>query len=351
MIASRAVRRFAELDGIVAAGLGEHYSGAVLRIERGGKCVYERAWGATHRFAGAHPIEVDSRFDVASLTKVVVATAALRLADEGVLDLDAPLGAFVPAWEEDARRTITARMLLAHTSGLASGADYRTLFGTNVIDELLGRPAVAPPGAAVLYSDLGFIALGVLVERIAGLPLAFAVPALLREASLESLAFCPLLSKRAAIAATEIDAWRGMVQGRVHDEKAWLMGGVSGHAGIFGNARDIARIAEIYLGALHGRTPFVLRAATARRAVEEAAWDPVLRRGLGWALKTSDENSCGSRASAATFGHTGFTGTCALSDPERDMTVVFLTNAVHFGRGDLRPVRAAVCDAAFGAVA
>jgi len=132
----------------------------------------------------------------------------------------------------------------------------------------------------------------------------------------------------------------------VHDEKAHLMGGVAGHAGLFGNARDIAAVAETYLRALRSGDTTPLPAALAREAVREQAFDPVARRGLGWVLKTSDENSCGTLMGPQTFGHTGFTGTCMWSDPDRDMTVVLLTNTVHFGRRDTRELRAAVCDAA-----
>jgi CubicO group peptidase (beta-lactamase class C family) len=136
-----------------------------------------------------------------------------------------------------------------------------------------------------------------------------------------------------------------LVHGDVHDEKAYLLNGASGHAGLFADAADVARLGEWYLAPLCGRaTP--LDAALAKQAVLEAAADPVLRRGLGWALKTSDENSCGTRMSADTFGHTGFTGTCIWVDPQRDLNVVLLTNAVHFGRTDTRAIRAAVCDAA-----
>jgi CubicO group peptidase (beta-lactamase class C family) len=134
----------------------------------------------------------------------------------------------------------------------------------------------------------------------------------------------------------------------VHDEKAHLIGGVAGHAGLFGTARDVALLGEWYLGALRGRgTP--LDRDLAREAVREQAWDPVLRRGLGWALKTNDENSCGPLMSPATFGHTGFTGTSIWVDPERDLNVVLLTNAVHHGRTDIRKIRAAVADAAVSA--
>ncbi len=134
--------------------------------------------------------------------------------------------------------------------------------------------------------------------------------------------------------------------GVVHDEKAYLMNGVAGHAGLFGPARDVAALAEPYLAAANGRASRGLSARSCREAVVEHGADPVLRRGLGWALKTSDENSCGAAMSRSTFGHTGFTGTSVWADPERDLSIVLLTNAVYYGRNDLRDLRAAVCDAA-----
>ena len=160
----------------------------------------------------------------------------------------------------------------------------------------------------------------------------------------ESAAFRPMGRERVAIPATECDAWRGRVRGTVHDEKAHLMNGIAGHAGLFGNARDVARLAEAFLAAPAARSS-ALSPALARDAVTEWGADAVLRRGLGWALKTSDANSCGAAMSPATFGHTGFTGTCVWADPGRDISIVLLTNAVYFGRNDVRDVRAAVCDA------
>jgi CubicO group peptidase (beta-lactamase class C family) len=137
------------------------------------------------------------------------------------------------------------------------------------------------------------------------------------------------------------------VRGAVHDEKAYLMNGVAGHAGLFGTARDVAALARAFAlrAGPDASAACVVPPALAREAVREQGADPVLRRGLGWALKTSDQNSCGAAMSGATFGHTGFTGTSVWSDPERDLTVVLLTNAVYYGRRDLRDVRAAVCDA------
>ncbi|MGH7729557.1 MAG: serine hydrolase domain-containing protein, partial [Vulcanimicrobiaceae bacterium] len=160
----------------------------------------------------------------------------------------------------------------------------------------------------------------------------------------EATGFRPL-GEAAAIPATEDDGWRGRVRGSVHDEKAHLLGGVAGHAGLFGTACDLGRLADAYLGPLCRSRGPGLPSALVREAVAVQADDPVLCRGLGWALKTSDEGSSGALLSRASFGHTGFTGTSLWCDPSRDLAIVLLTNAVYYGRRDLRELRAAVGDA------
>lgn len=336
------------LDELLEAHLGTRYSAAVVRVERGGRPVYERAAG-TLRDDGGGSVYVDTRFDLASITKVFVSTVALALVARGALALDAPLADVVPEWRACAHAAITLRMILAHTAGFRSGADFRTLFEEHVETFAVREPLVARPGERVVYSDVGFLALGVVLARRTGTPLEPLIERELRGLGSARVTF----GRRArgeAIPATERDAWRGLVQGTVHDEKAALAGGVAGHAGLFADASDVALLGEWYLGPRFGR-PGPLPDALTRAAIREAAPHPVLRRGLGWALKTSDDNSCGPRMSAQTFGHTGFTGTCIWVDPERDLNVVVLTNAVHHGRHDLRDVRAALCDAAVAAFA
>ena len=329
------------------AALGTRFSAAVVRVEQGGRLLHERAYGRTRANEPALPCAVDTCFDLASLTKVFVSTVALANVARGTLALDAPLTNLVPEWRDTDHEWITLRRILAHVAGFKSGADYRTLLDKNVEDVRADRTARrAARGAGVLYSDLGFIALGTILARAQpGRSLAKALEDELAAFGTTSTAYRPSGAERPAIPATETDAWRGAVQGEVHDEKAYLMGGVAGHAGLFGTARDVALLGNWYLAALH-RRPTPLDPALAREAVLEEGQDAVLRRGLGWALKTSDENSCGTLMSSSTFGHTGFTGTSIWVDPWRDLNVVLLTNAVHFGRSDIRPIRAAVADAA-----
>jgi serine-type D-Ala-D-Ala carboxypeptidase len=330
------------IERALGGGLGTQFTAAVARIEHRGRVVYERAWGVTRADSLARPVYADTRFDLASLTKPFVSTLVLQLVARKRLALDEPLAEVLPEWSDGEHAQITPRMLLAHTSGMNSGADYRTIVSENVADFALRAPLVARPGERVIYSDLGFIALGVVVERVAGASLGAAVA----RSFGASPAFRPAANDRAAIPATEDDGWRGRVQGFVHDEKAYLMLGVAGHAGLFGTAADVASLAQCYLAPLHGRSSPLLPEKLAREAIAEQAANPVLRRGLGWALKTTDENSCGRSMDRSSFGHTGFVGTCLWADPTRDLAGVLLTNAVYFGRDeDMRDLRAAFYEA------
>ncbi len=322
------MKSFRRVDEVLAQTCGREFTAAVARIEQGGRVVFERAYGATRNDAQARNVYCDTVFDLASLTKLFVATLALAAVEEGRLGLDEPLRGVIIEWNDSQSGAITLRMLLAHTSGMDSGADYREILGENVERFALEAPLLAPPADRVIYSDLGFIALGVALRRATSV----ALPALVRRFGSGTLRFRPPAKLRRDIPATEDDGWRGRVQGYVHDEKAFLMGGAAGHAGLFGTAADVAALTESYLGALHGRDDRFVSESLAREATREQAGDPVLRRGLGWALKTSDTNSCGRFMDGSSFGHTGFVGTCVWADPVRDCQGVLLTNAVYFGR-------------------
>lgn len=335
-----AERSFERVDRVLREATGKQFTGAVARIEHRGAPVFETAYGFTRDDDRARPVYVDTAFDLASITKLFVSTLALRAVQDGRLSLDETLIRWFPEWKADAHAPISLRMLLAHNSGMNSGADYRQLLGHNVTQYAIERDLVARPGERVIYSDLGFIAVGELLQRMYGRSLR----SLMRDVRATPV-YRPSSVCARDIPATEDDGWRGRVQGLVHDEKAYLMGGIAGHAGLFGNASDVAWLAEQYLGPRNGRASRAVSADMAHEATREQAYDPVLRRGLGWALKTSDENSCGRYFSASTFGHTGFVGTCVWADPQRDCSGVLLTNSVYFGRSDTRDLRAAFYEA------
>jgi CubicO group peptidase (beta-lactamase class C family) len=335
-------------DALVRAATGARFTAAVLRVERRGRVAFERAYGGLDADVRARATEVTTRFDLASLTKLFIATAVLHVVAQGRAALDETLFDVFPQWRDTGHATVSLRALLAHTAGFQSGADYRTLLGEDVERFAVNRALVAAPGERVIYSDLGFITLGAWLARVTGHSLRSVMADLTARLGCEATGYRSRNDDPDSIPATELDAWRGRVRGAVHDEKAYLMNGVAGHAGLFGTARDVAAVAEPYLAAACGRPgrAALLPPALACEAIAEAGSDPVLRRGLGWALKTTQENSCGTLMDGATFGHTGFTGTALWADPTRDLSVTLLTNAVYFGRGDLRDLRAAVCDAA-----
>ncbi len=334
-------RSFDRVHAVLQDACGKQFTGAVARIEHRGELCFERAYGLTRADELGRPVFVDSAFDLASITKLFVSTLALRAVQERRIALDEPVARYLTEWHRSDHEPITLRMLLAHDSGMNSGADYRQLLGFNVVEYTIERELVAAPGERVIYSDLGFIAIGELLSRIYGASLS---SLMLRMRT--SPKYRPPSTQWSAIPATECDNWRGRVQGYVHDEKAYLMGGVAGHAGLFGTAQDVAWLAEQYLSAVCGRpTDGVIDSDLAREAISQQAFDPVLRRGLGWALKTSDENSCGRWFSPESFGHTGFVGTCVWADPVRDCSGVLLTNSVYFGRNDTRDLRAAFYEA------
>ena len=329
--------RFDESDAVLRDALGRRFTAAAARVELHGRVIFERAYGRTRADELGRPIALDTRFDLASLTKLFVATAALDAIARGSFTLDGALVETIPEWSDLPHRAITMRHLLAHTSGMQSGAHYRALRDFSVEAFALTADLRGEVGSEVLYSDLGFIALGVAIARRESRSLQSVLEGLVGRAT---LAYRPRARQWGAIPATECDAWRGRVQGRVHDEKAFLCGGVAGHAGLFGSAADAAWVGEQYLAALHGRRS-LLEKAFAAEAIREQAFDPTLRRGLGWALKTRDDNSCGAGFSRDSFGHTGFTGTCIWVDPQRDLTAVLLANTVYFGREDSTDLRRA----------
>jgi CubicO group peptidase (beta-lactamase class C family) len=285
---------------------------------------------------------VSTVYDLASLTKVLcTATLAGSLVERGVIGLDDLARDWSPPWQGLDRVAVTLRHLLLHTSGLPAHRPYfERLHGRDAFEAAIGRePMDYAPGARSLYSDPGFILLGRILERAGDAPLDTQFNAW-RAASLSDavVAFRPPAAWRAHVAPTEMDAWRGrLLVGEVHDENAAALDGVAGHAGLFGTAAAVGACARWWL-----------------RRVSDAPWRTFVSRGdvvgssraLGWDTMRPT-SSCGSRMSAAAFGHTGFTGTSLWVDPLRDRYVVLLSNRVHPTRaGDaMTRVRPALHDA------
>lgn len=311
-------------------------------------------------------------WDVASLTKVVGTTSAvLQLVAEGRVQLDAPARTYLPRWTDDRVQQITVRHLLTHTAGLPA---WRPLYQDALTaEEALSMVyATAPdtaPGLRYLYSDIGFILLGELVREQTGMPLdSYLLARVFLPLDMRETRFLPSALWLSRTAPTEIDtAWRyRTLVGEVHDENAFRLGMVSGHAGLFSSARDMTRfaLALLHAGWPLSETPAPRRAAAPPPFAPTAVLDgPTLRafaqrqplanahRALGWETPNGT-NSAGTQLSPGAFGHTGFTGTSLWVDPEQDLFVLLLTNRVHptRQRQGIGPVRQALANAAVGAL-
>ena len=294
-------------------------------------------------------------WDLASLTKVVGTTSAMiRLVAEGRVELDAPVQRYLPRWSVPGAERVSIRHLLLHTAGLRA---HRPLY-LETADPAGARAQVyattldTVPGARTVYSDLGIILLGDVIESITGEPIdAYLKRTVFEPLGMHETMFSPPPELLPRIAPTEIDPWRGRhVRGEVHDENALRLGGVAPHAGLFSSAHDLARFARMYLN--HGRLDTVRVLDSATIALFTRAADRSFStRALGW--DTADgRNSGGSMMSDRAFGHTGFTGTSIWIDPAADVFVLLLTNRVNPTRANMRiaRVRRAVADAAMSVV-
>jgi len=343
-------KRLPRASLVLKQSLGAICAAAVLHVRVGGKPVCDEAFG--RRIPDGDAVTTDSIFDLASLTKIFVGTALLALHDARRVALDDRIASVLPEFTglDQRRSQVTYRHVLTHTSGLPAHVNFRDELGASaVIARVSSTPLPAAPGASVIYSDLGFMLAGEAIARISGMALDEALRQLVFEPlELSDTFYRPQPDVMARVVCTEQDAWRNrLLRGEVHDENCWAMGGVAGHAGIFGTAADVAQIAEMYrLGGAVGSHRTLLR-PSANAATREQARGSDERRGLAWALKASDKHSSGSRLSSHSYGHTGYTGTSVWVDPTRALTVVLLTNRVFFSREPepIRALRAEVHDA------
>lgn len=321
--------------------IGTVCTALVVRALIDGVVMIERAWGAAA--PGEKPLSADALFDLASLTKLFAGTALLALHDRRRLALDDRVCDVVEEFAAGDRRKrdITFVHLLTHTSGLPAHANFHDEIGSAaVLQRVCATPLVAAPGARIAYSDVGFMLLGEAVARVHGAALDAAIDELVcKPLRAGSVLFRPPPEARAhAVVTEESPRGGGPLRGVVHDRNCHAMGGVAGHAGLFGSAEDVARLGESYRkgGALDGVR--VLSLPASRAAVREWANDGDERRGLAWALKAGDRQSCGTLFSSDAYGHTGFTGTSLWVDPGRALVVSLMTNRVAISR-DPEPIR------------
>lgn len=343
------MRRLLKMDGVereMASGVERGvYPGAILLVSKGREILFHRAYGVSNLFTGK-AMGVDTVFDLASLTKPLsTALALMKLTEQGSVTLETTLASLLPEFEHTEKRAITIVQLLTHQSGYpAYRPFYRTLcklpFETRNVclkSLLVAQPLSETPGRRTIYSDLGYLILQWVVERMSGRPLdGFLQERVYGPLAVDSLFFPGRkgISPEESVAATECCPRRNlMLSGRVHDDNADVLGGVAGHAGLFGTARGVHQVLCHLLDTYLGR-----------------AESPVFRPDLvhlfctpwgaggrppGFDRPEGTNSSAGRHFSENTVGHLGFTGTSFWMDLKREVIVVLLTNRVHPSRANL----------------
>ena len=330
------------------------FPGAALIVGYRGWIVLDTSAGKLTYDPASTPASGDTIYDLASLSKAIGTTsAAMMLAESGRLLLDAAVQDYLPEFKGPDKEKVRVENLLTHSAGLPAFLPlYKETQGyENVLARIYSTPLQYEPGTKSVYSDLGMILLGEIVTRASGQTLdRFLADSLFAPLSLQSTLYKPGKALLPRIAPTENDPWRKrVVRGEVHDENAFAMGGVAGHAGLFSSAHDVAIFAQMMLndGIYDHRrffTPSTVRRFTSFQGRPE--WD----RSFGWAKPSPGWTS--GIFSPDAFGHTGFTGTMLWVDPAKQLFIVLLTNRVHPTRENTRidEARRAVCEAVVRAV-
>jgi CubicO group peptidase (beta-lactamase class C family) len=322
------------IEGWLQEGL---LPGVVLDITISNRFRFQKSYGSFSNGTKKCPIRLNTLFDIASLTKVTATLPAiLILASKGEISLDAPVQNYLPEFRHP---LVSIRHLLQHASGLPSDLPVRPREDKRptLLAEIFAQELQFLPGEDMRYSDLGMILLGIIVERVTGETLdRFVNQYVFAPLGMSDTYYNPENKLIERVAATEF-VNESFIIGKVHDEKSFQLGGVSGSAGLFATADDLTRYARWWL-APEGcdlLPPKLMR---------EAAGLSVRGRGLGWEVSDAPAYvpSCGASWPSRSFGHTGFTGTSLWIEPEQEISVVFLTNAVHLGRDnkirELRPI-------------
>ncbi len=329
------------------------FAGCVVAIGRRGKLVLLEAYGDRQVKPTRLPMQTDTVFDMASLTKpVATATSVMRLLEQGKLRLGDLAKDHLPDLSGEGTEAITIEHLLTHQAGYVpdnSIRDYEDGIHRSW-ERLLALPVEAPPGTRFKYSDVGFEMLGLIVERIDGRSLnRFASEEIFTPLGMKDTGYLPDESRRARAAATEQREGQWMV-GEVHDPRAWRLGGVAGHAGLFSTAQDMAIYASALLGGGKGHGVRILGPPTVKemtRARDVAGHF----RTAGWDARSAYSSNRSELFSSHAFGHGGFTGTAMWIDPGLDLFVIFLSNRLHpDGKGSVNSLAARIGTIAAAAI-
>ncbi len=323
--------RMLTIDRIVKRGVtAGGYPGASVVVGRKGYAVFSRGFGTLDWRNGSAAVSPDETvYDLASLTKVVATTTSIMiLYDQGKVELDTPISRYLPEFTGGHRDAVTISHLLTHRAGLPAGLELWRKYNSAAAarEAVLAAPVRNVPGKVYEYSDLGPMLLAFIVEAVSGEPFAdFASTRIFQPLGMNKTGFRPAANMVSRIAPTEVSPPRGYpLRGEVHDENAYRLGGVAGHAGLFSTAADLSVFAQMLLqGGQYGDVRLVSDSTVARFTRRTAG-----RRALGWDT-CEGEGGCGKYLTSRAYGHTGYTGTSLWLDPDHDMFVILLSNRVH----------------------
>ena len=338
---------------VLLEGTRNAFPAAVVDVGRHDRVLWQEGLGRLSHTPETKPVQLDTIFDLASLTKVLATTTlAMAAVDGGRLGVDDRVSRWLSEWRSDDRSMVTVGDLLAHAAGLTAHLPFfRDHRGRAEFEHsICTLPLEYPPRSQSVYSDLGFILLGFILEDAQGASLATQLDELATRHDWGELRFRTEFDMRGRVAPTEVDPWRGrLLVGEVDDENTWALGGVAGHAGLFGTAAAVGNFARTVLQQARGDTPLA-HTETFKRFIARPTV-PQSSRALGWdtMLPTS---SCGTLMSPTAIGHTGFTGTSLWIDLDADIYVVLLTNRVCPSRANdaILAIRPAFHDAVMNAL-
>ena len=348
--------KLAGIDDAVKSALDKaEIPGAVVVVVHDDAVVFRKAYGSRAKKPTDEAMTLDTIFDLASLTKpVATATAIWKLIEDGKLKVIDKVSRHWPEFGAYDKGEVTVEHCLLHTSGLTADnaiADYKDGRAA-ALKAIAGLKLEAPVGTRFKYSDVGFIVLGEIVERTAKMPLdEYAAKEIFKPLGMSDTSFKPGEKLKPRIAPTGLRD-KAIIRGDVHDPRAFAMGGIAGHAGLFGTADDLAIFARMLLNGGKGNAKAILKPQTVKRLTEKVALPKEGFRSRGWDVDTAFSSPRGSLFKPGEgYGHTGFTGTSIWIDPPSRIAIIILTNRVHpDDKGNATPLRKAIGIIVAGAV-
>jgi len=345
--------RFSTVDSIIQQAIRDkQIPGAVVLIGHNDQIIYRKAFGNRALEPRREAMTLDTIFDLASLTKVIATTTSvMQLVERGKIRVNDPVVKYLPDFGQNGKEDITVRQLLTHYSGLAPDLDLKTSWaGKDTAYKMaFAEKPDTPVGAQFVYSDIGFVVLGALVEHVSGESLdAYSSAHIFGPLRMAHTRYLPPKAWRAKVAPTQYDDHDHMLRGEVHDPTAFRMGGVAGHAGLFSTADDLSKFAQALL---NGGGGILSPAMVEKMTTPEQAPNATSVRGFGWDIDSPFSSNRGDLLPVGSYGHTGFTGTSLWIDPTTRTYIILLTNAVHpRGQGNAIALRSKVATAVAAAL-